>query len=289
MHSYDAVKIMGTGPGVPETGVITKMSLIVRIGLTVMLAGCLAIPALARDEPPAAAVQRLVAFSSDEGMARLARSTAKADFAALANQYEAQSNSIFCGPTTAAIVLNALRERSSALPRDRSRLQAGDQRYIPGTFDPIIPRYTQDNVLAKGPKTRAQVLGEPMTRNGQKVQDFGMQLRQLDALFKANGVHTRLVVVDHNRPESAIRTDLVENLKHRGDYVIVNYTRKAVGQNGGGHISPLAAYDRESDSFLVLDVNPAASGWVWMPTATLIRGMRTFDTVENRGYILLAP
>ena len=41
------------------------------------------------------------------------------------------------------------------------------------------------------------------------------------------------------------------------------------------------------DSFLVLDVNPASAGWVWMPAATLVRGMRTFDTVENSGYILV--
>ena len=56
-----------------------------------------------------------------------------------------------------------------------------------------------------------------------------------------------------------------------------------------GHISPLGAYDAQSDSFLVLDVNPAAGGWVWMPSATLIRGMRTFDTVENRGYVVVTP
>ena len=69
--------------------------------------------------------------------------------------------------------------------------------------------------------------------------------------------------------------------------MIVNYKRAEVGQRGGGHISPLGAYDAESDSFLVLDVNPAAAGWVWMSTATLVRGMRTFDTIENRGYILV--
>ena len=43
----------------------------------------------------------------------------------------------------------------------------------------------------------------------------------------------------------------------------------------------------KSDSFLVLDVNPSRAGWVWMPTTNLIKGMRTFDTVENRGYILI--
>jgi len=43
------------------------------------------------------------------------------------------------------------------------------------------------------------------------------------------------------------------------DLAIVNYKRSAIGQKGGGHISPLGAYDEISDSFLVLDVNPASS------------------------------
>jgi hypothetical protein len=265
------------------------MCFVARIVLAALLAGTLAAPALARDDVAPLAAQSIVVFASDEGMARLARSAAKVDFPALANQYEAQSNSIFCGPTTAAIVLNAMRNRSRYLPRDHSRLSAKDLRYVPKAFDPVIPRYTQDNVMAKGPKTRAQVLGEPFPVNGKQAQDFGIQVRQLDALFRAQGLHTRLVIVDDKKSEAEIRADLVENLEHRGDYVVVNYKRQAAGQQGGGHISPLAAYDRESDSFLILDVNPAASGWVWMPTANLVRGMRTFDTVENRGYILVAP
>jgi Phytochelatin synthase len=162
-----------------------------------------------------------------------------------------------------------------------------DLKYIPSAFDPTIPRFTQENVITKGQKTRAQVLGEPVTINGKQIQDFGYQVRQLDEMLRGNGLTTRLVIVDDSKSEQDIRTDLVENLKHRGDYVIVNYQRKAVGQQGPGHISPLGAYDAESDSFLILDVNPASAGWVWMPTATLVKGMRTFDTVENRGYILV--
>jgi hypothetical protein len=44
-----------------------------------------------------------------------------------------------------------------------------------------------------------------------------------------------------------------------------------------------------SDSVLVLDVNPSSAGWAWMPLATLIRRMRSVDTVENRGYVLVGP
>ena len=229
----------------------------------------------------------LLPFSSDAGFARLALADAKVDFPALANQFEAQSNSAFCGPTSAAIVLNAIYGRDAGLPRDRSRLQKYDLQHTPANFDLTLARFTQDNVIIKGKKTRAQILGEPLMINGKQIKDFGYQLRQLDEMLRANGVATRMVVVDDTKNEQDIRAALVANLKRRDDYVIVAYYRRAVGQQGGGHISPLGAYETESDSFLVLDVNPANAGWVWMAATTLIRGMRTFDTVENRGYILV--
>ena len=263
------------------------MSRLFRLGLALVLAFGAATATLARDDAAPPAAPGLVAFASDEGLVRLARSEAKIDFPSLANQFEAQSNAAFCGPTTAAIVLNAVFGRGPDLPRDRSRLRAADLQFIPDGFDPTLPRFTQDNVIEKGAKTRAQVLGEPVMLNGKAVADFGYQTRQFDELLRANGLRTRLVIVDDRMPEAQIRADLVDNLAHRGDFVVVTYRRQAVGQPGGGHISPLGAYDRESDSFLVLDVNPASAGWVWMPAATLIKGMRTFDTLENRGYILV--
>ncbi len=267
------------------------MSLLARWALALVLSVAQLPTASALTDTPANAVQvappALVPFASDEGLARLARSTARSDFGALANQFEAQSNGAFCGPTSAAIVLNAVRGRSSELPRDRSRLRPEDLQFMPANADLSVPRFTQDNVIPQGKKTRAQVLGEPVTVNGKVIKDFGYQTRQLDEMLSANGLVTHLKIVDDGKPEQDIRTDLIENLTRPGDYVIVTYRREAVGQPGGGHISPLGAYDALSDSFLVLDVNPTSAGWVWMPAATLIKGMRTFDTVENRGYILI--
>ena len=103
----------------------------------------------------------LVPFASDEGMARLARASAKADFARLANQFEAQYNGAFCGPTSAAIVLNAVRSRSADLPRDHSRLRKEDLQFLSAGAAPIVPRHTQDSVIEKGRKTRAQHVPPP--------------------------------------------------------------------------------------------------------------------------------
>lgn len=233
------------------------------------------------------AIAPLLPFDSDAGLARFAQSAARADFPALANQYEPQWNTVFCGPTTAAIVLNALDAGDAGRPRDHARLQPDDLRFLPAGRDPVVARYTPDGVITRGGKSRARVLGEPVAVDGKPVADFGYQLRQFDELMRAHGAQTLMVIVDDSVSDGKVHADLVANLQRRGDYVVVNYSRKAVGQTGGGHISPLGAYDAASDSFLVLDVNPAAAGWVWLPAATLINGMRTFDTVENRGYVLV--
>jgi phytochelatin synthase len=124
-----------------------------RLALTLLLLATVQLPGtFALDPSQTSSVQELVPFSSDEGLARLARSTAKVDFPALANQFEPQSNPAFCGPTSAAIVLNAVYGRSADLPRDRSRLRAEDLQYVPSNYDPTIPRFTQDNVITKGRK-----------------------------------------------------------------------------------------------------------------------------------------
>ena len=272
------------------------MTTLMRVALALFagaILGCQSAPPApaATNAPPIdapAATPALIPFATDEGLRRLASADAKRGFAALANQYEAQINGAFCGPTTAAIVLNAALTRSPELPRDPGRLRDGDLKNLPPGADPIVPRYTQDNVITKGAKTRAQVLGEPMLVNRQTQRDFGYQLRQFDEMLRANGLVTRAVVVDDRMPEATIRGELIAALNRPDTYAVINYRREAVGQKGGGHISPLGAYDAASDTFLVLDVNPAAASWVWMPTATLVRGMRTFDTVENRGYVVVS-
>ena len=78
-------------------------------------------------------------------------------------------------------MLNTVRGSSKDLPRDRSRLRPEDLQNLPPGADPSLARFTQDNVITAGAKTRAQVLGEAVaTRDGKPVRDFGYQLRQLD-------------------------------------------------------------------------------------------------------------
>ena len=231
----------------------------------------------------------LVAWDSEESAARFSRSAHKADFFALSNHFVSQDNKIYCGPASSAIVLNALRlGKREGLPQDRRAIAAADMAWLPAGLDPFLGKYTPNNVLIDGTKTVAEVLGKPIEIGGEWRRDFGLQLRQLGRVLRAHGLSVTVRVVEDGAASETLRDELARNLAAPDDYVLVNYSRKALGQTGGGHISPLGAYDRASDSFLIMDVNPNRAPWVWVGAADLVAAMRTFDTIENRGYLLIS-
>ncbi len=231
----------------------------------------------------------LTDFASPEGIKRLERSQAKADFFPLTNHFEPQENKIFCGLASSAIVLNTLRlgKADTNNPQDNSVLSEADRKYLPKGFNPIFERYTQHNLLSPKTKSKEEILGKPSVVNGKPVADYGLQLNQLAALLSSHGLSVTAKTANETLTDETIRKDLIANLQTAGDYVLVNYSRKTLNQGDLGHISPLGAYDKDSDSFLILDVNPNTSKWVWVTATNLIAAMRTFDTIENRGYILI--
>lgn len=231
----------------------------------------------------------LVHWGSLEGIKRLERSAYKADFFPLANHFESQENKAYCGLASSTIVLNALRLDNPAIrkPQDNSLLPESKRRYFPQGFDPVFERYTQNTLYNAATKSEMQVLGKPVTINGKKVSDYGFQLKELAQLLTSHGLDVTTRVATDELQENTIRKELAKNLKTLGDYVLVNYYRQTLGQEGTGHISPLGAYDAASDSFLIMDVNPNTAEWVWVKTADLIAAMKVADIVENRGYVLI--
>ena len=237
------------------------------------------------DPRPAA----LVDWASGESVERLSRSSHKTDFFPLSNHFISQDNAIFCGPVSSAIVLNALRlGKREGLPRDRRSIAQDEMAWLWPGADPFYGKYTPNNVLTERTKTRLEVLGKPILIDGDPKSDFGLQLRQLAQVLRSHGLKVVTRVVDESADTAAIRREIAANLASGDDFVLVNYARRALGQEGGGHISPLGAYDARSDSFLIMDVNPNRAPWVWVGAGDLIAAMRTFDTVENRGYLLVS-
>jgi Phytochelatin synthase len=138
---------------------------------------------------------------------------------------------------------------------------------------PAVPAYdpyktfTQDNVLT--PETEKII---PL----ELIKKQGITVDQLAGLI---GTYPVTVALTH----AALATP--------GQFVIINYLRKAIGQERGGHISPLAAFDAETDRFLILDVARYKYPPVWVKTADLFGAMNTTDSDNDnktRGYIVIA-
>jgi hypothetical protein len=71
----------------------------------------------------------------------------------------------------------------------------------------------------------------------------------------------------------------------------VNFLRKALGEERGGHISPLGAYDEKADRFLIFDVARYKYPPVWVKTSDLFDAMNTTDSSNDnktRGYVLIS-
>ena len=158
----------------------------------------------------------------------------KKDFFKLSNYFETQSNRLYCGPTTATIVLNALRARKAKeIPIDPNVLMSSEKKFLPKGFNPSYPQYTQRNVFTavakKRAKSKAQVLGQPV--HGKK--DFGFQLRQYADFLKAHDLKVEFYVIDEKADRKTLKQKMIENLGHRDDYVLINYKRSALGEGAG--------------------------------------------------------
>lgn len=214
----------------------------------------------------------------------------KQDFFLLSNHFESQSNKIYCGPTTATIVLNALRlhkDGRDSLPVDSTVLLKDEKKYLPKDFVPAFKKYTQRNIfneMTEGIKSKLSVLGRP---GPDGKRDFGFQIRQYADFLKAHGLGVEMYIVNEKLDRENAKAKIVKNLNELGNFVIVNYKRAGLGQEGGGHISPLGAYDKESDRFLLMDVNTDKYTWVWVTSKQLFHAMGTMDKNENRGFLLV--
>ncbi len=114
----------------------------------------------------------------------------------------------------------------------------------------------------------------------------------LDELGKILAAHDLKVAVHHAGESSfeEFRKLAVSELRGSDRFVLVNYLRSGIGQSATGHISPLAAYDRDSDRFLILDVSRYKYPPVWVEAQSLFAAMNTADKDNGsltRGYVIV--
>lgn len=208
--------------------------------------------------------QNLIKFNSPSGEKLLIESKAREDFFPLSNQFVTQNNQAYCGVASMVMVLNSLE--------------------IPA---PLAPQYspfhvfTQDNFFDN--EATRKVL-EPAV-----VARQGMTLDQLGQLLDSYHVNVKVYHAADTSLQD-FRKLASENLKQPNNFVIVNYLRKEIGEEKGGHISPLAAYNQQTDRFLILDVSRYKYPPVWVKTADLWKAMATADSASSktRGFVFVS-
>ncbi len=228
-----------------------------RVAFAMLLAG----PALAQ---PLAVPASLVDLRTPQGEQMLAESDALDSFIPLSIAFVTQQTQAFCGVASIVTVLNALSIPAPSTPE----------------YEPYRT-FTQDNLLDD--RAEAVLPRKLLARQG-------MTLDELGRLLALHPVETQVHhAADAGLDEFRAAARAYVGIKDRA--VVVNYLRRSLGQERGGHISPLAAYDPRADSFLIMDVARYKYPPVWVKTGDLFQAMNTPDSDnggKTRGYVLVS-
>jgi hypothetical protein len=238
-----------------------------RLFLAVALA-CLSLSAAADTLP---LPDNLVALDTKAGASLFMEAEAHTAFFPLGSQFVTQQNPAFCGVASMVMVLNALKVKAPERKLDRP--------LPPGMV--IGAAFDQENFFNEATEA---------VRPRAAIEQRGMTLDQLGGLAGTFG----LTVEVHHAADTdldAFRKAASEALAAPDRYVLVNYLRSAIGQKSWGHISPLAAYDAESDRFLILDVARYNYPPVWVRAPELFAAMNTPDSDNDnrsRGFVMVS-
>ena len=205
----------------------------------------------------------LIDLNSLEGNNLLLESEARQDYFPLSSQFVTQKNGAFCGVASIVMVLNALS--------------------IPAPKPPVrnYHFFNQDNFF-DNPRTLRIMTADNVARRGMTLEQLGQLLESYPV--NAEVYHGGYLTLDR------FRRLITNNLQQPNDFVLINYLRSSIGQKKGGHISPIAAYDGDSDRFLILDVSRYKYPPVWVKAEELWQATRTIDRAsgKTRGLVLVS-
>ncbi len=202
-----------------------------------------------------------IPLESELGMRMLDQSHAKRNFIALISNFTTQINGTYCSIASTAMVFNA-----GGVPR-------------PGSTENPQGHYFDQVNLIDEVKDKFDV--KKVLKDGQSLDSYAQFLSFFPV--QATITHAADTTLD------AFRTSAIATLKSPHEFLVVNYFRPDVGQAGGGHFSPVAAYDAVTDRFLILDVTRGKYPPVWVPASRLFTAMQAVDSDSglSRGFAVI--
>ena len=185
----------------------------------------------------------------------------RSEFWPLSARFVSEVRQTFCGVASSVMVLNALGIASPVEPE-----------WYPNQY------WTQGNIF-----TAAALKVVPSLL---KIEGRGLTLDQMATLLRVSGAKVEAVFASDTTLD-AFRAAALDAMRASDVFVIVNVLRARLGQDGGGHISPLAAYNAEADRFLMMDVARYKFLPSWITTRQLFDAMQPVDpsSGKSRGFL----
>ncbi len=187
----------------------------------------LRLPATAASAQSLKPPDNLVDLRSPQGETFLLETRALDVYFPISVAFETQKDQAYCGVASMVTALNALGVPALSSPE----------------FQPYAI-FTQDNVL--NDKTDAILPRDVLAHQGMTLDQLGQILSLYPVTVEVHHASSGGVGEFCRQAGEALASG------HR--FVIVNFLRKALGEERGGYISPLGAYDEKADRFLLLDV-----------------------------------
>lgn len=208
--------------------------------------------------------QPLISLNSSEGFELLmSDTTLLAGFDGMTSHIVTQTDESSCSRASATVVLNSLSAFGVEAPVDAT--------YSPYNY------WTQEDFVAS--TCVATNCTSPCT-----LDQATRAISCVDGVIgTASHAATDLVDV------GALRTLLAETFQDPLRRMIANFDRTGAGQVGGGHFSPIAAFDPTTDRALVLDVARYKYPPAWFPVTTLWDAIHTMDMTaqKDRGILVV--
>jgi hypothetical protein len=222
----------------------------------------------------------LTALSSSQGKVLFKEALASdgmESYFPLAEQFVTQSEPSFCSLSSLSMVLNALNF-------DPKKVWKGLWRWV-----------SEETLQCES----TRICGHSLDR----IKSDGLSFVEFESLARCHGVKItshRVIrdadgtIYDETSPDGleAFRS-LVERISsddRAETFIVVNYSRKILGQTGDGHFSPIGGYHKEKELVLIMDVARFKYPPYWVPLQQLWEAMAEQDsqTHQPRGYFVVS-
>lgn len=206
----------------------------------------------------------IVPLAPGQGVNLFMESKYRCDYWHLMKYFDTQYTNTYCGIASSMMVLNALKIEKPKVDRFGGHsLFTQTDHFFNEKVKKIVPQ--------------------------EQVVKEGMIIEQLSGALKTFDVNTQIIYGDQLNVES-LRALFKEVLVDNQKYIIANYHRPTLGQSGGGHFSPIAAYNALEDRVLILDVSRYKYPPVWIKMEIFLKSMQEIEEGRNlpRGLLIVS-